>query len=253
MTAATRRKDDVLMLEAAAASGGRDPRWRSGSFDDYSMDALPYIDHDYSHPQVKAEVDKLIEDEMKRSTKRPASFLADLPPLPAVDLEECPMLSKEFERVRLGKPPLTMDMSRYALDPPHLNRRYDVNAWKHALHNAESQLQHQTIRVENLELMLKYGANAWKVHNQHLEAFHSRLQAITRDYAHSIESINRERKLNQQAAAAELGRLEVQWKELSQKNLDIESACLELAVSVQKLHQEALEKGANCDSQTQTL
>jgi hypothetical protein len=29
-------------------------------------------------------------------------------------------------------------------------------------------------RLENLELMLKYGTNTWKVHNQHLEAFQAR-------------------------------------------------------------------------------
>ena len=29
-------------------------------------------------------------------------------------------------------------------------------------------------RMENLDLMVKYGSQAWKVHNQHLEAFLAR-------------------------------------------------------------------------------
>jgi len=46
------------------------------------IDALPYIDDDYADPRVKLEVDRLVEDEMRRSTKKPTDFLKDFPPLP---------------------------------------------------------------------------------------------------------------------------------------------------------------------------
>lgn len=61
---------DILMLEAPPQPSNAD-----------IIDALPYIDDDYGNPAVKEEVDRLVEEEMRRSTKKPSDFLKDLPPL----------------------------------------------------------------------------------------------------------------------------------------------------------------------------
>lgn len=51
------------------------------------IDALPYIDDDYGNPKVKEEVDRLVEEEMRRSSKKPSDFLKDLPPFPYFDFK----------------------------------------------------------------------------------------------------------------------------------------------------------------------
>lgn len=51
------------------------------------IDALPYIDDDYGNPVIKAEVDRLVEEEMRRSSKKPSDFLKDLPPLPKFNFQ----------------------------------------------------------------------------------------------------------------------------------------------------------------------
>lgn len=70
---------EMLMLEAPP-----DPTrevWGLAGKANEIIDALPYIDN-YGDPKVKADVDRLVEEEMQRSVKKPADFLKDLPPLP---------------------------------------------------------------------------------------------------------------------------------------------------------------------------
>ena len=50
-----------------------------------------------------------------------------------------------------------LDTTRYRLDAPQGPKRHDFSAWKAAVDNAHSQLEHQYTRILNLELMLKYG------------------------------------------------------------------------------------------------
>lgn len=75
---------EVLMLEAPPAPSGAP--WRAPP-DAEAVDALPYIDGDYGDPAVKREVDRMVEEEMRRGSRKPADFLRDLPPVPAIGFE----------------------------------------------------------------------------------------------------------------------------------------------------------------------
>lgn len=207
-----------LALDSAPA--GQAAGWRKG---EDLIDALPYVDR--LTPEEKMNVDRLIQEEMKNSSQRPAAYLKDLPPAYQLNFADHPILSAEMERVKEGVPMNTLDDVRYQLNPPPKAQRNSFAAWKEALDNAHSQIGHQHNRVVNLELLLKFGPKAWRVHNTRLSSSNARLEAEVALLRSHVDAVNRERKLQQTAAGSNLVALETQWQTLVAKNAQIERAC----------------------------
>ena len=62
------------------------------------------------------------------------------------EYQNCPVLGKEYERVRAGKPPVRIDFeSRYKHELPPASKKNDDAAWKQYLHKTQRSLQQKMI------------------------------------------------------------------------------------------------------------
>ncbi|CAO3599857.1 unnamed protein product [Absidia cylindrospora] len=89
----------------------------------------------------------------------------------------------------------------------------------------------------NLELLQKYGANAWRVHNYQLESYLKQIKQETEQYRNEINEINRERKHDQTQAAKAIQTLESKWSDLISQNLQVEIGCAALESEVEEVRQ----------------
>ncbi|KAF9091512.1 hypothetical protein BGX23_005090 [Mortierella sp. AD031] len=221
-----------------------------------SLDALPYVDKQIDEPGVRSMVDKLIASEMKRmpKPKDPATLFPD------IDLfSSNTLIQQELDRIRRGKPmDPTLDLSRYQLDPPTSNSTTTSSnnsttgtetitpsaseelpegreQWIKALDNANAQLEHQNQRVLNLELVQKFGGNAWNIHNYQLEYDLSLLRKAVDDKKADIMELNKLRKRDQMDVAESLQRLEAKWAEMISSTLQVEVASASLQAELAQL------------------
>ncbi|KAG9071158.1 hypothetical protein KI688_008701 [Linnemannia hyalina] len=225
-----------------------------------SLDALPYVDKQIDEPGVRSLVDKLIASEMKKMPKpRDASSLG----FPDIDLfSSNTLIQQELDRVRRGKPmDPSLDLSRYQLDPPTSSSTTTTTSntttangsaetitpsaseelpegrtqWLKALDNANAQLEHQNQRVLNLELVQKFGGNAWNIHNYQLEYDVSLLRGAVDKKKAEVMELNKLRKRDQMDVAESLQRLEAKWAEMISSTLQVEVASASLQAELAQL------------------
>lgn len=89
---------------------------------------------------MKAEVERMIEQEMRRMKKKERSEL----PTTINLFEDNESLKQEFDRVQQKKILNALDTERYELKGP--SDEDDVEAWKAAVNNTKSQLESQAGR-----------------------------------------------------------------------------------------------------------
>ncbi|KAJ1674095.1 hypothetical protein EV182_003977 [Spiromyces aspiralis] len=196
------------------------------------VDSLPYIDKEYNDPEIKAKVDALVEEELK-SGRRPTREL-DLPQ-PVTLFQGNPLLRAEYDRVKARKPMPRFDVERYKLEPPAGDAAASGKAWRRAAENAAAQLEHQALRMINLELLQQFGANAWQRHNFDLERILEEIQGSAERLRHECDLVNKARKAEQTEAEARLRRLQTRWIDSINKNLQIELACQALEAEIWQL------------------
>lgn len=218
---------------------------------DVLVDALPYFDQGYDDAGVRETSLAMVEEECRRY--RPTkNYLEHLPPINMIAFET-ELMVNEFERIqnRLTMEPLSM--KRYELPPPPPSKISELSAWQHSIENSMAQLEHQAVRVMNLELMLDYGCEAWKVYLEVMTSMLAKAQARLHDIKKEIQDINWQRKSKQTQAGEKLRSLEAQWVILVSKNYEIEQACakFEEIIANYKPKEEIVRENGHGNSETE--
>jgi len=203
------------------------------------IDALPYVDP--YNEAMKRQVDDLVQAEMRRFV--PPNYLAQLPAPPVANFQGL-LLEHEFQRMAAGQQIQRLDISRYKVEPPPQSKRNDPDAWEQAIANAQAQLEHQYLRLTNLELLNNYGGNMWRMHNAQVEETQRNIAKILEQYKKEIEDTNRQRKIEQEAAGLKIKTLTNKWEELVYKNFEIENACIQLEQDVERLRAQVAAKNS---------
>uniref|UniRef100_A0A4W4H8F9 Pre-mRNA-splicing factor SPF27 n=1 Tax=Electrophorus electricus TaxID=8005 RepID=A0A4W4H8F9_ELEEL len=211
------------------------------------VDALPYFDQGYDAPGVREAAAALVEEETRRyrPTKNYLSYL----PTPDFSAFETEIMRNEFERLAARQPLELLSMKRYELPAPSSGQKNDITAWQDCVNNSMAQLQHQAVRIENLELMAQYGTNAWKVSNECYNLAQTLLSNLIHCctvFRKQIQDLNWQRKNDQLSGGAKLRELESNWVSLVSKNYEIERAIVQLENDVAQLrHQQGEENKEN--------
>ncbi|XP_067863392.1 pre-mRNA-splicing factor SPF27 [Heptranchias perlo] len=203
---------------------------------DVVVDALPYFDQGYDAPGVREAAAALVEEETRRyrPTKNYLSYL----PTPDYSAFETEIMRNEFERLAARQPMELLSMKRYELPAPSSGQKNDITAWQESVNNSMAQLEHQAVRIENLELMSQHGSNAWKVYNDNLVQMIEHAQKELQRLRKQIQDLNWLRKNDQLAAGSKLREMESNWVALVSKNYEIERAIVQLESEINKMKQQ---------------
>jgi pre-mRNA-splicing factor SPF27 len=182
----------------------------------------------------------MVEEETRRY--RPTkNYLEHLPSVNTTTFETV-IMTTEFERLQNRLPMEQLNMKRYELPPPPTNKLSELSAWQESVDNSMAQLEHQSIRAMNLELMLKYGCETWKAYLEVILAMQAKAQKTLQELKKDIQDVNWQRKSKQTKCGENLKSLEAKWVMLVSKNYEIEQAIANLEEKVFQKKQDIPEK-----------
>jgi pre-mRNA-splicing factor SPF27 len=168
----------------------------------------------------------MVEEECRRY--RPTkNYLEHLPALSTTAFET-DLLKNDYERLQNHLPMESMSMKRYELPPPPNNKLSEISAWGESVDNSMAQLEHQSLRSLNLELMIEYGCESWKAYLEIITSMLAKAQERLQELKKEIQDVNWQRKKKQTDGGEKLKGLEEKWVTLVSKNYEIEQACVKM-------------------------
>ncbi|KAJ4204871.1 hypothetical protein NW767_004380 [Fusarium falciforme] len=192
---------------------------------------LPDVDPEPS-PEALAAARALITAEAATQPPKPSSH-----PEPSFS----PAIAAELARVSNSTPLAPLDLSRYEAPSPSAPPA-------EALPSAAVAHSYLSSRLTNLELLDRWGKNAWLLGNHALEA---ELQALERELAatkREVDIVNLERQKRQGAVGAEIKALDDTWRAGVGRVLETEVAVEELRG---RIREELARRATQGDEQAQ--
>ncbi|RAL09902.1 pre-mRNA-splicing factor SPF27 family protein [Aspergillus homomorphus CBS 101889] len=196
-----------------------------------SHDSLPYIEAEPS-TSARAAAERLITAELSADSQ--TTLHPSIPGCPEPQFS--PLMQQEVDRKASGLP-LTggIDLSRYeAPEPPARasDGSPNLEEWRRTLQKAYTASSHLSMRHDNLALLEENGKNAWLIGNSQLEDILRGLEKELAETKEAAESVNKERKMAQEANKGELEGLEETWKRGVGAILEVELAAEGLRMQI---------------------
>ncbi len=177
-------------------------------------------------------MEQLIQEEMTKF--KPKDYLKDLPNANYDNFSD--LIKQEMERIE-KKQKIERNYkinNKFEIPPP--SKYYDESHWKTLLNQVNVSQQHLELKSLNLELMIKYGPNAWRKYLTRFENVVKQLEIEKVNIEKENEEINKRRKFNQLEAQKDFTELENKYKyHLSQVNA-LRKESLKLKYRIKRLH-----------------
>ncbi|WYZ41590.1 hypothetical protein EsH8_V_000485 [Colletotrichum jinshuiense] len=194
-------------------------------------ESLPYID-DEPTPAEREAAESLIRAE-----------LATFSPTPAPTYKEplfSPLIELELERIASEQPLKVIDLERYQTQEPFSDSGKPSTAEERerladSLRKAYISYAYLDARAQNLNLLDKWGKNAWLIGNWGLENELKTFEHELAETKRQIDVLTVARRRQQEEVAAELKGLEESWKKGVGRTLETE-------IAVEQLRREVLEE-----------
>lgn len=197
------------------------------------IDALGYLDTEYNSPEAQQEVQRLIQREMATFAPPKDKYLQYLPDY-SPTFGGSARLQTEFKRVAANVPLNAIDMNRYQVKEPSGKQSKELQAWEHAVERLQVSLEHQSNRVENLELLQTYGTKRAKVQAAVVDGLKSQYELKLQETKSKSDKINLDRQQEQTRNAAKMQNYRRRYSELLAKNAAIKRACTQQEQRLQK-------------------
>jgi pre-mRNA-splicing factor SPF27 len=239
---------------------------------DLTLDALPAVDEEVSgccnqyfiarasvltkaimtslsilqinEPGMRDVVNGLILEEMSRF--EPPDYLSNTPLGAAISSAtevRSELIRAELERISRGEAMQKLDVSGYdRISAPSGSAAEDPEAWTSAVRRAEVAAEALSLRAINVELMSKYGPDAWKAHVSDVEKLSNAARSRADAAAASCAVVNEERRVAQEPYARRLQTLTRKWATAVDSNFQIELACVDADREVKRLRRAVQEK-----------